>query len=214
MSIVIIDYGMGNVGSIRNMLRKCGVTAQISGDPGEIERATKLILPGVGAFDQGMHRLRQYGLVTLLDRKVREEKTPLLGICLGMHLLARSSEEGREAGLGWFDAEVVRFRFGEQPGVGLKVPHMGWNTVRPQASDGVTGLVSGARFYFVHSYYVVCHNNDDVIARTTYGFSFASAMRRDNVIGVQFHPEKSHRFGMAFLSEFARSSSAVTAAEC
>jgi glutamine amidotransferase len=204
--IVVVDYGMGNVGSIANMLRKVGAEAVISADHVVIESAGKLILPGVGAFDQGMQNLTDRGLIPLLGRKVLEEGTPVLGVCLGMQLLARGSEEGRCPGLGWLDAVAVRFR----PTAGdtrLKVPHMGWNTIMVQRPHPLlSGLEQGARFYFVHSYHVVCQDPSVVLSRTGYGVDFVSAVARDNIVGVQFHPEKSHRFGMQVYRNFASSS--------
>ena len=201
--IVVVDYGMGNIGSIANMLRKLGVQARISADHSVIESAGKLILPGVGAFDQGMQNLSDRGLIPLLTRKVMEEKVPVLGVCLGMQLFARTSEEGRCTGLGWLDAAAVRFPPGEE-GSRLKVPHMGWNTIAVRRPHPIlAGLEEGARFYFVHSYHVVCREPDVVLARTSYGMDFVSAVAAANVVGVQFHPEKSHRFGMQLYRNFA-----------
>ncbi|HEU4682254.1 MAG TPA: imidazole glycerol phosphate synthase subunit HisH [Gemmatimonadales bacterium] len=201
--IVVVDYGMGNVGSIANMLRKVGAEARISADHAVIESAGKLILPGVGAFDQGMQNLADRGLIPLLTRKVVEEKTPVLGVCLGMQLLAGTSEEGRCPGLGWLDAGAVKFRpVGAESR--LKVPHMGWNTIKiRQPHPILAGLEEGSRFYFVHSYYVVCQQPDVILASTVYGVEFASAVAKDNIVGVQFHPEKSHRFGMQLYQNFA-----------
>lgn len=201
--IVIVDYRMGNVGSIANMCKKIGVPAVISSRPEDIERAERLILPGVGAFDEGMQNLHASGLLPLLQRRVVEEGTPVLGICLGMQLMTRSSEEGSAAGLGWVPAKTVRFRAPENPS--LKVPHMGWNHARViRANSLFDGLEEDARFYFVHSYHVVCDDPAEVLATTSYGVEFPSAFGAGNVFGVQFHPEKSHRFGMRLLSNFAR----------
>lgn len=201
--IVVVDYGMGNIGSIANMLRKVGAEAQISSEPGVIGKADKLILPGVGAFDQGMHNLVDRGLIPLLRRKVLEEKTPILGVCLGMQLFAKASEEGRCTGLGWLDATAVRFRPEGTEGK-LKVPHMGWNTLEPQSSHPLLeGLEAQARFYFVHSFHLVCTHPSVVLTRTSYGGHFVSAIAQDNILGVQFHPEKSHRFGMQLYRNFA-----------
>jgi glutamine amidotransferase len=201
--IVVVDYGMGNIGSIANMLRKVGAEARISADHAVIASAGKLILPGVGAFDQGMQNLAERGLIPLLQRKVVEEGVPVLGVCLGMQLLARTSEEGRCPGLGWLDAVAVRFR----PLAGdtrLKVPHMGWNTIMVERPHPIlSGLEDGARFYFVHSYHVVCRDPGSVLSRTSYGVDFVSAVARGNIVGVQFHPEKSHRFGMQVYRNFA-----------
>jgi glutamine amidotransferase len=200
--ITIVDYGMGNLGSVRNMLKKIGVSSQISSAPEKIAEATKLILPGVGAFDNAMQNLENLGLIPVLNRKVIEEKTPLLGICLGMQLLTKRSEEGSLSGLGWIDAETVRFRF--SGGENLKIPHMGWNTISlKKESPLYDGLLEEPRFYFVHSYFVACNNPSDVITTTDYGIDFCSSLACGNVFGVQFHPEKSHKFGMRLLKNFA-----------
>jgi imidazole glycerol-phosphate synthase subunit HisH len=201
--IVIIDYGMGNVGSVLNMLKKIGAAARISADRKTIAEADKLILPGVGAFDRGMTLLRELDLIDLLNEKVLDRKTPVLGVCLGMQLLSRRSEEGELPGLGWIEADTVRFRFA--PGDrSCKVPHMGWNTVQPTRCDALFGHFQEApRFYFVHYYHVVCDDDGDVLARCTHGFPFAAAVQRGNVYGTQFHPEKSHKFGLQLLTRFA-----------
>lgn len=199
--ISIVDYGVCNLGSIRNMLRKLGLESELAADPDAIVRASKIILPGVGAFAHGMGALRELGLVEPLRAKVLEQRTPLLGICLGMQLLGKSSEEGSSAGLGLIDGGCVRFRFPE--GSPYRVPHMGWNeTVARRESALVEGLASGARFYFTHSYHLVCADPADVLAVANHGIDFTAMVQRDNVYGVQFHPEKSHRFGMALLRNF------------
>jgi glutamine amidotransferase len=201
--ITIIDYGMGNLGSIANMLKKIGAEAVISSDLSVIGRADKLILPGVGAFDSGMKKLHERGLPEILSEKVIAEKTPILGICLGMQLMTKRSEEGSLPGLGWIDAETIRFRFGVEGNEDLRVPHMGWNTVHP-AGEGelFRGMTDELRFYFVHSFHLVCNDENDIAARTHYGYNFVSAVRRGNIMGVQFHPEKSHKFGMRLLKNF------------
>jgi glutamine amidotransferase len=199
--ITIVDYGMGNLGSIRNMLKKIGCESQVTADVSLIEAADKLLLPGVGAFDAGMDNLTRSGLIPLLNHRVIDDHVPVLGICLGMQLMAQRSEEGDRTGLGWIDAEVVRFRPGD---TSLKVPHMGWNLVRRVRGGALTDdLPEESRFYFVHSYLVRCRNADDVLLSTHYGVDFHSAFQRGNVWGVQFHPEKSHRFGMQLLRNFA-----------
>lgn len=203
--IVIVDYGMGNLGSIHNMFHRLGLDSTVTGDPAGIARADKLILPGVGAFDVGMRNLRERGLIPLLETKVRRDRTPVLGICLGMQLLSLRSEEGQLPGLGWIEAETVRFRFENQVAP-LKVPHMGWNHVRPRKDLPLFDrMYEQPRFYFVHSYHVHCRNPEDVWLSSQYGFEFTAAVQRDNVVGVQFHPEKSHKFGMRLLENFARS---------
>lgn len=202
MDIVIVDYGMGNLGSIANMLKKVGAPAIISSDPDMIARADKLILPGVGAFDSGMKNLSERGLIQVLNEQVLEQKKMVLGLCLGMQLLTRRSEEGVLPGLGWIDAETVRFTF-EGTNQHLKVPHMGWNTLAvSQPQPLFADLEVENRFYFVHSYYVVCADPDNVSAQTNYGFDFSSAIVKDNIWGVQFHPEKSHKFGMKLFENF------------
>jgi glutamine amidotransferase len=200
--IVIIDYGMGNVGSIANMLKKIGVNATISSDIDVIEKAQKIILPGVGSFDKGMQELKDRGLVPILDRKAVAEKIPIMGLCLGMQLFTNSSEEGILKGLGWIDAETIKFRF-EREQTNLKIPHMGWNNVQIRNNlDLWKDLNLDARFYFVHSYHVICHNDQDVAATTFYGYEFASAIVRGNIVGIQFHPEKSHKYGMKLFHNF------------
>jgi glutamine amidotransferase len=200
--ITIVDYGVGNLGSIRNMLKKVGFECQITSDPAAIREASKLVLPGVGAFDAGMRQLQESGLIPALRERVMEHRVPILGICLGMQLLTRRSEEGQLAGLGWVDAEVTRFRF--EPDSGLKVPHMGWNLVHPRKESLLLrDAEEEERFYFVHSYYVQCKNRDDVLLTAQYGYEFDAAFACDNIMGVQFHPEKSHKFGMRLLRNFA-----------
>jgi imidazole glycerol-phosphate synthase subunit HisH len=204
--IVVIDYGMGNLGSILNMLKKVGAQARISSDSAVIGAADKLILPGVGAFDAGMRRLHELNLVETLTRRVTREHTPFLGVCLGMQLLTQGSEEGDLPGLGWIEGRTLRFAFGQEH-CGLKVPHMGWNTVSCRKEAPLfAGLEPDSRFYFVHSYYVMCARREDVLATTTHGVEFDSAVSRGNIMGTQFHPEKSHRFGMAVLANFVERS--------
>lgn len=202
--IVIVDYGMGNSGSIRNMLKYVGVSSIISSSVEEISAADKLILPGVGSFDAGMRNLREMGLEEPLRRKALQEKVPVLGICLGMQLLTHASEEGTEAGLGWIDAETIRF-IGTTDQYRIRVPHMGWNAAVPsKVSPLLSDVEQDSRYYFVHSYHVVCRNQDDVLCRTPYGDKFVSAVQRENIYGTQFHPEKSHRYGMRLLENFAK----------
>ena len=197
--IVIIDYGMGNIGSILNMMKKIGAKATISSEIVEIEQADKLILPGVGSFDNGMKNIQERGLIPVLNKKVLEDKTPILGICLGCQLITKSSEEGTLPGFGWIEARTIRFNFRDNPD-NLKIPHMGWNMARPSKSDPLTDNLEGEqRYYFVHSFHLMCDHEEDVLMKTFYGFEFASAVRKDNVVGVQFHPEKSHKFGMNLL---------------
>lgn len=204
-SVVVIDYGIGNVGSIINMLKKIGVHSVVSGDARMIEVARKLILPGVGAFDKGMSQLHNSGLVPLLHHKVVEQKTPVLGICLGMQLMTIGSEEGQMPGLGWIDATTIRFDF-SATAARPKVPHMGWNELAVKTDHSMfRGMETSPRFYFVHSYHVICKQEQDVIATTTHGYSFVSVFARGCLTGVQFHPEKSHKYGMMLLQNWARS---------
>jgi glutamine amidotransferase len=201
--IVIVDYGMGNLGSIENMLKKIGVPVRISANASDISSAEKLILPGVGSFDRGMANLHERGLVPLLNAKVMEEKTPILGICLGMQLFTKQSEEGASPGLGWIDAQTVRFKFDRETSA-LKVPHMGWNTIEVQRAGSILdNLFEEPRFYFVHSYFVHCNDPVNVLATTCYGTSFHSAIMSRNIVGTQFHPEKSHKYGLRVLQNFA-----------
>lgn len=201
--IVIVDYHMGNVGSIKNMLLRAGYSATISADPAVLAAASKLILPGVGAFDTGMRNIAELGLREVLDRKALKERVPTLGICLGMQLLGASSEEGTLAGLSWIEAKSVKF---VQPkdGTVLRVPHMGWNVLTLRRTGRLfANLSPNPRYYFVHSYHVVCQNEEDVVAVTNYGGEVVASVERGNIFGAQFHPEKSHRFGMEILQNFA-----------
>jgi glutamine amidotransferase len=200
--IVIIDYKTGNIGSLSNMLKKIGAEAIVSSNPSDIEKADKLILPGVGAFDVGMKNLKDSGLIPLLEDRVLNKKTPILGICLGMQLLAEKSEEGSLNGLSWIKGEVKRFKFDNSD---LKIPHMGWNVVKPLKEDSLfSGMKDELRFYFVHSYHFVAKDKDSVLATTNYGYDFTSVVAQENIFGVQFHPEKSHKFGMRLLDNFTK----------
>lgn len=195
---VILDYGLGNLGSIKNMLKKIGHSSLITNDKNEILKATKLILPGVGSFDNGITNLKKFDILEVLNQKVLVEKTPILGICLGMQLMTKSSEEGSLDGLGWVDAETKKFVSNS-----LKIPHMGWNIITHQKSSKLFNeLESEKRFYFVHSYYVESNCKDDILTTTNYGNDFVSSFEKENIIGVQFHPEKSHKFGMSLLKNF------------
>lgn len=200
--IAIVDYAMGNVGSIQRMLKKVGAESVLTSDPDELRAADRLILPGVGAFDAGMNRLRESGLTELLNELVLEQRRPILGICLGMQLLLDSSEEGTADGLGWVSGQVRRFDWShEMPS--LRVPHMGWNLVRPAPSSPLFAeLDEQSRFYFVHSYFAAPEDTTSLAASAHYGFDFCCAVQRDNIYGVQFHPEKSHRYGLKLLQNF------------
>ncbi len=203
-SVAVIDYGMGNIGSICKMLRVVGAEPVVTADPAAIASADRILLPGVGHFDRAMSNLNALGLVEPLRRIAVEERKPLLGICLGMQLLCRSSEEGTQPGLGLIDARVRRFEFAGP--TRLKVPHMGWTELDVQKpSPLLDGLDGASRFYFVHSFYVECAEESDVLARATYGVPFVAAFERGTVQGVQFHPEKSHRFGIQMFRNFVGS---------
>lgn len=200
--IHIIDYGMGNVGSMRNMFKRIGTEVTIESDPAKLVHASKLVLPGVGSFDAAMERINESSILRdLLEHKANAEKIPILGVCLGMQLLTKSSEEGELPGLGWIDAKTIRFPKQD----GLKVPHMGWNVASPARKSPLTVEVSKEpRYYFVHSFCVHVEDAEHSIMRTDYGLEFDSAIARDNIYGVQFHPEKSHRFGMQILRNFTK----------
>jgi glutamine amidotransferase len=199
--IVVIDYDMGNTGSILNMIKKAGGEATISSDPEEIRNADKLILPGVGSFDSGMQNLSNLGLINILRKKVTEQEIPLLGICLGLQLLTRRSEEGILQGLGLVDASTVRFRLPNNSG--LKIPHMGWNSVIVRKESPLFHNVSqNSVFYFVHSYHVVCNSAEDILSTTNYGYDFVSSLQSGNIFGTQFHPEKSHKYGLKLMKNF------------
>ncbi len=198
--ITIIDYGIGNLGSILNMLKRIGVEGEVKSDLESIKDASKLILPGVGAFDTAMKKINKSNLTNVLKLKALEEKIPIMGICLGMQLLMNLSEEGIEPGLGLIDGEVKKFSF-ENPH--LKVPHMGWNYVHmSQKDDPIINGLDQSKFYFVHSYYVKVKDDNNSLLKTNYGIKFDSGVRKDNIFGFQFHPEKSHKFGMKLFENF------------
>jgi glutamine amidotransferase len=205
--IIIVDYGMGNLGSIRNMLGRLGLPAELSGNPDRIATAERIIIPGVGAFDQGMQNIAHRRLRKVLDHVALDLRRPVLGICLGMQLLGHASEEGKETGLGWVDAACRRFEpKADANGRIDKVPHMGWNYLHSTHPHPLLeGADADTRFYFVHSYHAVCDRPQDVIASSWFGAApFTAALAHNNIAGVQFHPEKSHRFGMRLLQNFSR----------
>jgi glutamine amidotransferase len=198
--ICILNYGVGNPQSIANMIKHIGGEAKIISSPTEINKATKLILPGVGAFDAAANALKSSGLQERLIERVNTEQLPLLGICVGMQLLAHSSEEGICAGLGLIDGTVKKFSF--QGTENLRIPHMGWNKVKQVRGPLFCELDQEARFYFAHSYHVVLNQHEQACAYASYGYDFVCAVQNKNIFGIQFHPEKSHRFGMKLLHNF------------
>lgn len=202
MIVTIVDSGLGNIKSIQNIISKVGGASRSIRTPHGLQEASKIVLPGVGNFDAGIKQLNDGGWTDELNEAVIVRKVPVLGICLGMQLMCRSSEEGRLPGLGWIDAEVQLIQRGDNPS--LKVPHMGWNTISIKKHNAILNCepTFESRFYFVHSYHAVCANSSDVIATTNYGRELTVAFNRGNIYGVQFHPEKSHRFGIDLFRNF------------
>jgi imidazole glycerol-phosphate synthase subunit HisH len=201
--ITIINYGIGNLTSVKNMLKKAGAEdVRISNSPEEIAAAVKLLLPGVGHFDYGIKKLHESGLIPLLEKRVLHDKVPILGICLGAQLMTNRSDEGLEPGLGWIDAETVKFDSVRMTG-NYKIPHMGWNYVKLQKQNVLNfGLPEASRFYFVHSYHLKMNNPQDEWLTAHYGYDFCAAYQKENIFACQFHPEKSHKFGMQLLKNF------------
>lgn len=201
--VVIVDYGLGNLRSVQNCLQRQGHGFIISSNEQDIYNAEKLILPGVGNFARGMENLRSLRLLDVLNEKILHEKTPVLGICLGMQLFSKWSEEGNVDGLGWLDANTVHFNIQQ---ASLKIPHVGWNTIRPaKHSRVIEGLdYRNTFFYFVHSYYMKCNQLGDIVAVTKYGIEFPSIVQKENIYGTQFHPEKSHDHGAVLLDNFVK----------
>jgi imidazole glycerol-phosphate synthase subunit HisH len=200
-STILVDYGMGNIGSIVNMIKKIGHSIQVSSDYRLIENAEKIILPGVGRFDKAMQNMKNLNLIDVLVERAGTGSVPIMGICLGMHLLCNSSEEGERPGLAIIDAHVQKFKLNDKKD--YKIPHMDWNTLSLKKDHEVfADNDMYARYYFAHSYHVVCNNKRDILATTNYGYDFVSSISKDNVIGVQFHPEKSHKYGMRLIKRF------------
>jgi imidazole glycerol-phosphate synthase subunit HisH len=199
--ITIIDYGMGNLRSVQKKIQQVGAGVEITSDLDKILRAEKLLLPGVGHFANGINKLKESGIRDILNRKVLLEKTPILGICLGMQLMAKQSEEGGVEGLGWFDADVVKFTIKDK--LKYKVPHMGWNSaVIEKESLLFKEVPNDAMFYFVHSFHIKCNDDKDILTSSEYEYNFTSAIQKDNVYGTQFHPEKSHDWGEEVFRNF------------
>jgi glutamine amidotransferase len=201
--IAIVDYGLGNIAAFASVYSRANIKVSVARSAGDLEGASKLILPGVGHFDHAMRLLQQSGMRDTLDQMVLRDKVPVIGVCVGMQMLARSSEEGELPGLGWIDADVRAFK--SSPAASrLAVPHMGWNDVRPLSPSRLfEDLQDSARFYFLHSYYIRCDRQEDVLATCDYGADFTCAVQSSNIYGVQFHPEKSHSFGNRLLRNFA-----------
>ena len=199
--IVVVDYSMGNLRSVEKKLKFIDQDVCISTDIKTINGASKLVLPGVGHFSNGAIKLRELGLWDVLNKKVIEQKTPILGICLGMQLMAKDSEEGNKEGLGWFDADIVKFRMRDQ--LKYKVPHMGWNNAGVNKESVLfQGIPTEAMFYFVHSYHIKCKDKQDILTTTEYEYPFTSSIQKGNIYGTQFHPEKSHNWGETILRNF------------
>lgn len=201
--ITIVNYGLGNIRAFANVYKRLGTNVTIASHADDLKNASKIILPGVGAFDYAMKLLNNSGMRGELERRVLDNKIPVLGICVGMQMLAKSSEEGVLQGLGWIDGSVIRFRSDLEKTT--RLPHMGWNTITPVSENPLlNGFDSTSRFYFLHSYYFVCNNETDVIAKSEYGEEFASGISNSNIYGIQFHPEKSHSNGIRLLDNFAK----------
>lgn len=201
--ITIVDYGLGNIAAFLNMYKRMNIPAKAVSTANDLAAAERIVLPGVGAFDHAMASLDASGMRPTLERLVEKERKPILGICVGMQILTDGSDEGERPGLGWIPGRTRAFS-GNTAAKGLPLPHMGWNDVVPDAGRQLfAGLENDSRFYFLHSYYVECAADGDCAAHTEYGEEFACAVHRDNVWGVQFHPEKSHHFGAAVLKNFA-----------
>ena len=202
MNVGVIDCGLGNIGSVRKMCDMAGGNTYIARTPKDLEAAERIILPGVGAFDEGMNRLQESGLKDGILSFAKEKKKPILGICLGMQMLGLGSEEGSQAGLGLIQSTCVKFNFNE---IGLKVPHMGWDNINREITHPLLRSVTNlSRYYFVHSYYMECSSQENVLATCSYGAKFTVAVANHNVSGVQFHPEKSHKYGLALFKDFMR----------
>lgn len=201
--ITIVDYGLGNIRAFLNVFKRLNIAARTATTAAELEGAERVILPGVGHFDHAMEQLEQSGMRPALDELVLGKRVPVLGVCVGMQMLGKSSEEGRLPGLGWIDGHVRSFQSVEGAEA-LHLPHMGWNDVTPAGDRGLfAGLADEARFYFLHSFFFECRNPADAAATSTYGPAFSAAVSSGNIHGVQFHPEKSHRFGMKLLQNFS-----------
>lgn len=202
-NVLVLDYGMGNIGSVARKLRRVGASPIVSSSRADVLSVSKIILPGVGHFASAVARLKDLGLWDALDKAVTQGNVRILGICLGMQLMANSSEEGNESGFGWIDADVVRFHVKDK--FKDKVPHMGWNNVELKKDSPIfKGVDPRPGFYFVHSYHMKCNRQDDVLGVTDYSYPFVSAIQKGNIFGVQFHPEKSHESGERIFYNFTQ----------
>lgn len=202
--ITIVDYGLGNIKAFVNVYERLNIPIKIAKTKYDLNDASKIIIPGVGAFDYAMEQLNKSGMRDELENKVIRDIVPVIGICVGMQILAKSSEEGKLPGLGWVDGKVLKFDINNIP-YKTRLPHMGWNNINPIAeSTLLKGFNNESRFYFLHSYYFVCNNQQDIISTTQYGIDFSSAINHNNIFGIQFHPEKSHSNGVSLLNNFAK----------
>ena len=201
--VTIVNYGLGNIQAFANIYKRLNIAFRIAHTAEELKGAEKIILPGVGSFDWAMRLLEESGLRTVLDDLVINQKRPLLGVCVGMQIMAHRSDEGVLNGLGWIDAEVRHFNTNQLP-PRTQLPHMGWNDVDPTDKSSLFKDMDAPRFYFLHSYYIIPKKSEDVLSTTDYGISFTSAVSSGNIFGVQFHPEKSNEWGIKLLSNFAK----------
>jgi glutamine amidotransferase len=204
--ISIIDYGVGNLGSVKNMLKFLNIESKVITTAEELSIATKIILPGVGSWDNGVAKLKESGLHSVLNKRVISDKVPVLGICLGMQIILDSSEEGELPGLGWISGKVKKFDFTPEQKIcnKLRIPHMGWNVAHTKRQTALSQSTDDEiRFYFIHSYHAEVTNKEHVLMTCNYGYEFTCAIHKDNIWGVQFHPEKSHKFGMSLMKNFS-----------
>lgn len=203
--IAVVDYGMGNLRSVAKALERLGVKSIITSHKKDFLKADKIILPGVGYFSTGMNNLKDYGLLEIINKRVLEDKIPILGICLGMQLFSEWGEEGDAKGLGWIKGKTIRFDF-QKKYINLRIPHIGWNSLYSIKKKNylLEDISNDTQFYFVHSYHVNCDDKNDVMATSSYGYEFTSVINKNNIYGTQFHPEKSHKTGLKLLKNFIK----------